>query len=320
MIHSTRSLLSATLACVFALGVMVYFSGNASAQDMPESVNLQPQWQQGQTSTYETWSRRQRDITMSAAGQSRQNTVVIETQSQTTWAVQRVAANGSSTCTMTFDWITATLDPGEGPVLKNDSRQSKGDSEQVHDLVRAMAGMPITVEVASDGSITKVTGTEAIRKRAKFPDLVPKDLDFIESAAELATLWSAPAQADVSSTWNADFRWTHELGHLNQRLTYRVDTIEDVAGIPLATVTGQGKLTLDVDRSKFPPEGPPVDVRMTAGNLETQIMFDLDRHEAVGRNTTQTTTIEVNIRLPQQTLTQRTDETIQSQVLRLSEE
>lgn len=308
----------ALLAFVF---VVVGITGAAAqAQSEPAPLNLRPQWQPGQTARYEIWGRRVRSMEMSVGGRSRQTSVTIDTTGEITWTVDRVKPDGGATCIMTLDWMTATITPSEGEVQRNDSRRAQGDAPMVHDLLRAMAGVPLTVEVAPDGSIEDVRGVDAIRRRAQHEEMVPEELDFIESANDLATVPDVPAALEPGDTWQAEYRWTHEMGFLHHDVTYTLAGVEHLAGIPVATVEARGDLELEVDRSKMPDNAPPIDVKLVGGDVRSQIMFDLQRHETVGRNTVQRTTIDVAIRLPQQTISQRTQETVQSQALRVAEQ
>ena len=59
---------------------------------------------------------------------------------------------------------------------------------------------------------------------------------------------------------------------------------------------------------------------MTDGQIVTQVMFDLQRREAVGRNTMESRVIEIDVRGPQQSFKRTIDEQIHSQVLRVAEE
>jgi hypothetical protein len=59
---------------------------------------------------------------------------------------------------------------------------------------------------------------------------------------------------------------------------------------------------------------------MKNGSATTQIMFDLSRGEAVGRNSTQRTVINATLSFQGRSMTQTVEESSQSQSLRISEE
>ena len=310
------------MAAVVALSAM---PNRSRAQSEAETFNLRPRWQQGQTSRYEFWSLRTDVQTFSMRGNDHCVERSIETEGQIVWKVQHVRADGSSTCTMTVDWMTAALRDTDDESYFNDSRKSKGDYEAIHDVLRAIAGVPLKVEVAADGTITDLSGTKAIRRQVKVESLVPEDLDYLESASELATLVGAPAQLSVGKSWKTDFRWTQSTGvpflksFIKKKTTFTLSSVEELEGISIATVTAQARMKLEIDRSEVPAEAPPMGAKMIDSSFESQIMFDLRRAEAVGRNTVEHRTIDVTIRPPQQTFRQRLDQTIHSQLLRIAE-
>ena len=245
---------------------------------------------------------------------------------EVTWTVDHVKADGSATCTMTLQWLSMDYTPNDGKTLKNDSRKGSGDIESFHALLKAMTGVPMKVSIAADGSVTKVGGVKAIasRMKAELKEMVPEELDFIETASDLATLIAAPETIGVGKKWDTDLKWTWSdspfEGYMHHDMTFTLTGIEDMAGLPVAVVDGRSKLRLELDRSSLPEGMPPTDVKLVKGEFQTQIMFDLTRHEAVGRNTIQTTTIDFTIRLPSATITRRLEETLQGQALRVEEE
>lgn len=305
---------------ISALLIVAAIAQGASAQDV---VDLRPQFVAGRWARYEFWVVRQQDNTTSAQGQTRSGQTRIEMTGELLWSVDRVAGDGSATCTMTLSWMTADLTLPSGERQRNDSRRPRGENEATHQMLRAMADVPLTVDVAADGSILAVRGVDAMQRRAPEGVTVPDELDFIETCTDLATLVAAPAQARVGDTWSTQFVWNHPFGKLRHDVRYALDSVGVVEGIPLATVSGSAKLKLDVDPSKLPganqPDGPKVNVRMTRGSFSTQVQFDLDRHEAVGRNTVQETQVRVTISFMGRQATSTTDEVIQSQVLRIAE-
>lgn len=291
----------------------------ALGQETREPVRLQPQWEEGQTSRYEIFTRREQRGLVMAAGERREQQASVETTGELTWHVQQVRSDGGAVCEMTIDWMRMTMRSDQAEQV-NDSRQGSGDTEPVHDMLRAMAGTPIEVRVAPDGLIEGVAGVDAVRQSMANPGLAPGELDLIESASKLALLAGAPAQATVGDTWQRRNRWRHEMGYLHEDITWRLEGVEHIAGIPVATVTGDAVLDLEFEEPDMPPDAPPVDVRLREGDLQTQVMFDLQRGEAVGRNSVQHTRIEITVETPQQRVQQEIEQTIQSQALRIGEE
>lgn len=305
------------LVCVIAMA-----AGSASAEEAASRIDLRPHFVQGRSSRYSLWTLRRQDVTIALAGRTQSASTQMIIEGEVSWKVLSVAGDGSAVCTMTIDWLTFDLTTTDGKHQFNDSRQGTGDTEKVHNLMRAMAGVPVTVHAAADGSITRVEGVEAMRGRAAEGVKVPDDLDFVESASDLATLPYAPAEIAQGGTFNAKFGWSHEMGIMNHDSVFTVSSVEQVAGIGVATVDGHSRLTFQPDFSKLPPDAPKMSVELKSGEATTQTMFDLDRHEAVGRNSRQNTTIQITMDLPNQnqTLVRTLTESVQGQVLRISEE
>ncbi len=285
-----------------------------------QHIDLQPDWREGQTCRYEFWNSRRQNTTMEIAGRQREMSNTLESEGEITWRVDRVRPDGSATCSMTLDWIAITVTDPDGEEQYSDSRRGSGDIESLHQLLRAMSGRTLVVEVASDGSISSISGRAQIARAVDQPEIVPEDLDFIESASDLATLSGAPAGIEPGGSWKVPFKWNHDMGFMHYETTYTLDGIELIADIPIATVTGRSKLKLEYDDSDMPPGSPPVDVDLISGSQESQIIYDLSRHEAVGRNTVETQTINMSIRFPQQTFSRLIEQEMQGQVLRIEEE
>ncbi|MFA9477025.1 DUF6263 family protein [Phycisphaerales bacterium AB-hyl4] len=292
----------------------------APAQDAPAAIDLRPDWQVGQTARYEIWSHRQRRTTMSMGGESHEVNVTMVTEGEVTWTVDRVNDDGSATCTMVLDWLSMTVTDNEGGQQIIDSRRGSGDVPAMHQALQAMAGQPVRFEIASDGSVDSVAGVNTIRQRTEAEPMAPEDRDFVRSATELALLIAAPDNANPGQTWQTRHAWSHEAGTMHYNIRHTLNDVGEVEGIPVATVYSEAQLELEVDDADMPPDAPPIDIRMTQGSRQGQVIFDLQRREAVGRNSLEQTTIEVTVRMPEQTLRQRIDETIQGQALRISEE
>lgn len=284
-----------------------------------QAINLRPRYVAGRVSKYDIWSSRRQVVRVTFMGQSEEIESTLETTGVVTWRVDAARADGSAACVMTIDWIAVTSKVGDTEAAHNDSRKGSGESPAMHALLKAMAGVPIAVEMAADGSVVKVTGVDAIRRRAEDESNVPDELDFIESASDLATIVAAKDAAAIDKPFKAAIASNHELGKLNHDIQFTLTGVEEIAGIPLANVSGTSKIKLDVDPAKLPADGPRVDVKLLRGEATMQIMFDLSRSEAVGRNSSQTTVVEAKLSAAGQTVTRLSEETIQSQVLRIAE-
>ncbi len=311
--------LTAALLLVFALPAVAEDTGSETA-----TYNLRPTPTEGQTARYQFWTTRTQTTDITFGDRQQQSTNVIESEGEVTWTVDRVKANGDLVCTMTLDWMTADIGDGQSDPANNDSRKGSGDVPFVHDLIKAMAGKPLTVEVRADGSIASVEGVDAMRKAAENEDAVPDELDFEESASDLATLVFAPESAAIGDTWDASFRWSHELGHLEQDWDYRFTGIEEIAGVPVAVVTGTAiDMDLDPDklREEMPRDSPDIRVDLKNAEGELKVLFDLTRNEAVGREGRIETVIEMTVPLPDgRKIERRIEETITGQTLRISED
>lgn len=304
-----------------AMGLLLALAAAAPAQDQPQAVSLQPKFTAGRVSRYEMWTFRKQEVIMSLGPRSQTTSNRMEVRGEITWTVNDVADDGSATCTMTMDWMKVTLIGNDGKQQTNDSRQGSGDNEKVFTLISAMTGVPLTVSVAPDGSISDIDGIGAIHSAVADDIKVPDDLDFIETASDLAVISQAPAEAEAGESFPATFNWTHDMGMMRHNGEYTLAQVETIADIPIATVNGRFDLSLDADPSKLsvPDEGPAVDISFNGGKVESQIMFDLVRGEAVGRNTVQTNSITLTMQVRDQTLTRTVNEMVQSQALRIAE-
>ncbi|MEM9914644.1 MAG: DUF6263 family protein [Planctomycetota bacterium] len=332
--------LAATLALLTVLLGMVTLAraqtGSTSGSDsansgggvIPETIDLRPRWTAGQTSRYEFWNQMQQTAEATLGDRSQTTTGTIEVEGEVTWTVNKVNADGSSVCTMTLDWMKFTNTPGEGAAMVIDSRKSaSADTKVMHELLSAMAEVGLTVEIAPDGHVTAVKGLDKMKNKTSQPDFIPTELDFEETASDLAAIAYAPQPFAYESSgggkaWNADFRWEHDLGKMNQKWAYELARVEDIAGVPVAVVTGEGRFKLDPEEPEGrPADAPPINVKLLEGSAESEVLFDLSRHEAVGRHSTVREKVRITVSFPDgRKFVRVLSEESVGQVIRLSEQ
>jgi len=261
-------------------------------------------------------------MTVNIREQSRQVQTTEVFSGQMTWKVESVEPDGGAICQMTIDWLRLEAQGGEGEVQVADTRDGTAENKRILQHLEVVTGTPITVHVAKDGSIKSVEGIDQIRNAAPEGISVPKDNEFKESANDLAMVPFAPTQAGIGQTWEASFDWTHEIGTIRHNTTFKFEGVERLAGIDVATVTSTATLSLIPDQDKLPelPDGATVNTELRQASYEAQIMYDLQRGEAVGRNSKQVTEIETAISFNGNTMGQIVHEVMQSQVLRSAEE
>ena len=291
----------------------------------PDGIDLRPHFSAGRQARYQFWTRRRLQHTTTVGVNERSVERSYAIDGELTWLVREVESSGTATCVLTIDWMSWTLTLPDGTVQVNDSRQPSGAIEPVHDLLRATTGVPLTFWMDADGTVLRLAGTDAIRATVG-PDIpIPEDLDYIESATDLAVLPRAPERLQPGGEWPASFEWNHEFGSTRHRMRFALDSVETVDDIRVATVSGAADVELTADQDKvkralgIPPEGPALRIEPLAGGVDTTVFFDLSRHEAVGRNTVEQYQTSISFELGDQTVRTVRHDTVHGQLLRIEE-
>lgn len=294
-------------------------------------IRLAPGYVAGQETLYEFWTSRQTTMSiepppgMNIPDDQRQFTSGIRTEGTARWAVESVNEDGSAVCVMTYERVKLIRVANDGSELVQDSDEGSGDDPILQELVSAVVDVPVTYSLNADGTVESVEGFEAIADKLseQAKGIAPDDKDFEETASRFAYLIAAPALAEVGATWSFDLSEEHEMGEMNTELVYELTGLETIESIKLATVVGVGRMTLDVELPDTPPNAPPVDVDQLKGEVTTEVIYDLTRGEAVGRNQVEHTIIEINIPIPTpqglSTFRRTMDQKVQSQLLRIEE-
>lgn len=273
----------------------------AAAQS--DTINLRPKWKPGHTAIYEIWSQRDRNESMTFNGQTRSAGYQITTTGQVTWKVLNVKADGSSTCTMTTDWLKIERKGEEGPDLVGDSR--KGGDNPMAKFVKALAGESVTIEVSPDGVIDSIKGVDKITKKGDNPEAMPSENDWIAMASSMATLPGAPDKLKIGGKWSKQDTWEGEplLGPTpidrDTTLTTKLESVGEMEGVPVATLSQTEKFKLSFDKSDLPDDALPIKLKVNKANSEADTFFDLDLGEVVARLDRSEATITMTVTLPQ---------------------
>lgn len=304
----------------------------AFAQD-EKTTNLRPGWTVGQTARYDFWSKMQKDETAELFGQVQSETTVYLTEGQVLWTVEQVNEDGSAACTMKMQKIKFTITAGENDPVVVDSENPSGDIPMFDQLIAAMVQTPLTVRVNADGTIEKVEGVDeladAAGKDAVEADVIPEELDYKETASELATLLAAPAQATPGQTWKSKNTWNQDnvmpgadaLAEWDTTFTFA--KLGQIAGVPIATIKVESDIDIKVDLSELPEDAPDIDIQISDAKGVGEILFDLSRHETVARNDSMSYTANVTIQPPNDQIPPikvKITEKSQSQLIRVAEE
>lgn len=255
---------------------------------------------------------------MSVNDQNREAKTLMQSAGEMTWTVREVRDDGSAEVEMVYDVLELSFTPPEGEPQSATSREA-GGFEPLKDLCDAVAGTPLTVTFAADGSVEELEGYEAIEEKAEFPEGVPDRLDFLESVTDKICLPGAPAEAEAGDAWEQQFAWNHRMGKMAYDTTYELVGVEPMAGIPVATIRSESELELEVDREDMPPDAPPIDTNMESASASEDVLFDLSRNEVVGRYGAEEHVINIDINAPQARMNQRITQTATHKLLRIEE-
>lgn len=307
--------LATTLAACLLLGGAVHADDDASH-------DLGPRWVEGQKASYRSTTKRMSARQIKATGLDAPAVKSVTTfVSDVDWRVDKVNDDGSAQATMTVTDLTITIETPTGETLKVDRRRADKGVESVQQLVKALVGKPMEVDVDSTGHVTQVKGWKSIKADAGEAGESLTERDFVETASDLAVIMGGPADAAPGKTWNEKPEWDHELGTLEYDSQYELTGVEPIAGVPIAIVAETSKIKLDLDKDKITqPPNAQVDVKLTEGARTSQIMFDLSRHEVAGAHSDQKLVIEMTVSFQGRSFSTVMEQETSSQLIRLSEE
>ena len=290
----------------------------ASTRAQEASYDLRPMWKTGQVSRYRILQMERTTAQMQDAGQPQQSSTRIEVL--VNWTVLEAAEGGGGSAQLAIESMTFDVTDSQGQTHRITADSADERFESMRQYIAALSDAPITVTVAADGSITAVTGYEAIRSAA---GAAGENLDegfFKDLARDLAALTGGQAELKPGAKWTHENTSRHPLGELHQKYSDEFRGVELMAGIPVAFVHREGQLTLEPDLSQRPPDGPQLDLHTTEASVTSQMFFDLSRHELAGSHTEQVLALDVTLTVAGRQFTRTIREVTSTQVLRVGEE
>lgn len=308
--------LALALACLTAVAAPA--RAQATTADAPAAaVALRPIWTEGQTSRYQTDTRRVTVMQIKGIGKPRKT--IMDVQAKYTWQVVKADPAGGGTCRLTVDEMKVVMTDAQGKKHEVTATRAEKSLSGVQQLVKAMQNKPLTCQVASDGTISSTSGWQAIRTAAGDAGKNLSEADFIETATDLAVMPGVPASAMPGATWDKQFTWDHEVGKLSLDNTYKLLAVESIEGVPVAMVDRQSELDLTVDPKKL-PDNQNVTLRVTKADAAAKIMFDMSRNEVVGQYSVRALQFQMQLRHEGRQFTQVIQQQLSTQVLRIEEE
>lgn len=318
----------ASLGTVLAfVCVCVCDSADAPAQDggvapakAGSTHDLRPRFVEGRTTQYEFWGKRTTSSVTTARWGEKAVWRTMDSKGRVLWRVDQVNPDGSAACVMTLQWLTLTMTQNEGEPIAIDSREEPEEGNRIARRISAFVNKPLRCEVGADGTVNDISGVDAISaalEQIQNAGGPVKNAMFLEQASTLATIPGVQADIELDAIWQSSNKWPRDYGKIQEPMDYRVNSIEEISGIPIATVKAQADLGFEPDEEKL-GDGR-VDIQMNKGHAEAQIMFDLQRHEVVGRNSIETVRLTVSTDTEQLSFTSVIDEHIQSQLVRVAE-
>ncbi len=286
----------------------------------PSPIDLRSRWTQGQTARFAFTTQLRRRMEITLGDRRREQSTDTDLEGEVTWVVQQVNVDGGARGTMTLDWMSATTRAGDNVTVVDSRRTVSKDGKAMHQIFRAMAKVPVEVDMAPDGRVKRATGLDAMHAQVQDPGLIPDALDFQESASGLAQFAAAPPPLAVGEAWDAAFRWNHELGKMDEDWRFRLESVETVAGVPLATITGTAQSRLEVapEQTEVPEGTPPLRIKLEEREAEMRVLMDLGRGEAVGRYSRVKERVVAEMKLPAGVFRRVMHETVTSDLIRLN--
>jgi hypothetical protein len=292
--------------------------GPTLAQEPPHPVDLRPVWKAAQASRYRITQTERTEMVV--AGLAEAQSSVTDVEAVVTWEVVEAAEGGGGTARMTLESMSMKILGADGKTRSVTASAADEPLEPARQYIAALSGSPVTVQVAADGSIASVTGFEAIRAKAGQAGERIDEEFFRELARDLSALTGGQSSVASGTTWQHAHSSPHALGRVRYAYTDKLAGVERMAGIPVAVIERKAAVTFEPELPPRPADAPPIQVATRDASYESQLMFDLSRHELVGAAMRQTLVLEITTTVGDRAITRTVREATEGQILRISEQ
>ncbi len=287
----------------------------ASAGAQNEKLDLRPHWKQGQTSAYRVISERKLSAQITGPMGDNQSSATMRVEGEVAWEVLEASPDGGGVARLTTRKMQFSMTNDKGRTLTADERRADEEIKEMRNLIKAYVDTPITAHIAADGTIEKLEGLDDMQSRAGELGESITENDLKDMVRETVLLSGATDAMQMGDSWKHEYQTTVTgKAEAQVKLRYELMGAEEIAGVPVAAVSGQGEVKI-----KKPELPPHARFKQTEGEENSQTYFDLTRHEVIGRNVDTVVGFRVEISLGGETITQQTTIHLNGQVLRIEE-
>ncbi|MDH3582881.1 MAG: DUF6263 family protein [Phycisphaerae bacterium] len=281
--------------------------------------DLRPIWKKGRTSRYQVT---QTEVTtLEVRGMTQPRQTLMDMELKVAWEILEADADGGGTARMTFSDLALVMTGVNGDKSRATAEAADEKLAGARTWIQAMSDTPLRVTVDADGSISKVRGFEAIRRKAGEQGDRLDENYFKEIAMDLAVLFGGTENREAGDSWKLAHGAAHRMGQISYDSTYEMQGVENIAGIPVAMVNRNSKMSFEPRLpDDLPADAPEVDVRVSESDHRAQIMFDTSRREVVGSNMSQTLELEIRRQVLDRELVTVMREESNTQMLRIQED
>jgi hypothetical protein len=270
--------------------ILLALAGSA-APAYAQGVTLRYKWTKGEARTYRMTTQTDSVITGMPGGAGTMTMAQTMTQVLKLTA-EEVAPDGTATLRQTFQSVRMESNGPMGKVVFDSASFENGDSPMVQSMrqvLGAMIGESVLIEMAADGTVRKVDGASRIAD--KITRVIAADPaagaagqgiksmlsdDALKGTLEQSFPKLPPGPARTGDTWTSQLAIGNQvMGRILGESTFTLKAPEGTGDAPLARIG----VHLALKQEVVPPPSGPAGMVMTLGDArgEGEIVFDVAR-------------------------------------------